>query len=245
MTKEEFIINLDALTFTKSLKNESVNLLLTDPPFGTGKTQSLKSTGKAYADLDVDALADLMEEVAATCVDKLAPDGVMAVLLDYRGVHAVHQAISRHLYPRGELIWHFETGGLAKRWWSNKHNTVLLFTKGPKVGKFCFDRVPTVERKAPVRSYVDPKKVNSVWNINMSTSDPQRVGYPTQKPEELFARIVDVHTDPGDLVVDPFCGSGTTGVVAKRLGRRWAMCDISVEAVAISRSRLDEVTQPS
>lgn len=168
----------------------------------------------------------------------LAEDGLLAVLLDYRAVHAVHNVLSQSFRSVGEIVWHFETGGASKSWWSNKHNTWVLFAHPDGVPKFNYTAVPTVDRKAPKSGYSGPKKVSSVWNINMSTTDPQRVGYPTQKPVELFRRLVEAHTDPGDLVVDPFAGSGTAGAVG--LGRRYILGDISESAVSVMKRRFSD-----
>jgi DNA modification methylase len=77
------------------------------------------------------------------------------------------------------------------------------------------------------------------WEIGMlATSSKERIGYPTQKPEELIARIVKACTDPGDLVADFFSGSGTTVTVAEKLNRKWIGCDISKAATSVARDRI-------
>jgi site-specific DNA-methyltransferase (adenine-specific) len=72
----------------------------------------------------------------------------------------------------------------------------------------------------------------------LSTKNKERTGYPVQKPEELLERIIKVSSNPGDLILDPFCGSGTTCVVAKKLGREYIGIDEKIDAVEISRRRI-------
>ena len=95
--------------------------------------------------------------------------------------------------------------------------------------------------KKTYRYYLDdPKIPDDVWQIQMMGQHDkgERTGYPTQKPEELSARIISVHSNPGDLVADLFCGSGTTLAVAEKRGRRWIGCDLSRWAIHITRKRL-------
>ena len=91
--------------------------------------------------------------------------------------------------------------------------------------------------------YLDEGKgvpVQSLWDDigNLQASDLQRSGYPTQKPEKLLERIIEASSEPGDLVADFFCGSGTTAVVAEKTGRRWLACDLGRFAVHTTRKRL-------
>lgn len=76
------------------------------------------------------------------------------------------------------------------------------------------------------------------WMTIVPPASAERTGYPTQKPERLLERIVAASSRPGDLVLDPYAGSGTTGVVAGRLGRRWLLVDRNPEAVGIARARI-------
>lgn len=81
--------------------------------------------------------------------------------------------------------------------------------------------------------------MTDVWELPfLSTVSLERTGYPTQKPEALLERVVQAGSNPGDVVGDFFCGSGTALAVARRLGRRWIGCDASPEAVRISTERL-------
>lgn len=222
----------------KQLDDATVQLLWTDPPFGTDKHQTIVSTGLRYRDGSVNEAVSLMREVGKQARRVLSDDGVLAVCMDYRAIHAAWYELSRYLDPQGEIIWSFGLGRGSTKWWTNKHNTVILFSIRGSKPRFYYERVHTTTRKAPKPGYEGEKRVASVWDYTMSNTDPERVGYPNQKPEAIIEPFVLVHTDERDLVVDPFAGSGTTAAVANRLGRRYAVADISPDAIATIKKRL-------
>ena len=231
------IRNESAQDFMASLPDRSTQLIITDPPFGTGEKQLLASTQRSYKDPSVGEVMELIEDAILRHADRvLTDDGMVAILLDHRAVHHVAQCSELYMQQFGEIIWHFETGGASKKWWSNKHNTILLMSPRQRP-HFDYSAVPTVERKAPVKGYTKPKKVTSVWTYTISTSDSQRVGYPSQKPLELYRRLIEVHSRPGDLVVDPFAGSGTVLEAAYLAGRHSKANDINQEAIDVMLKR--------
>lgn len=209
-------------------------LVHSDIPFNTGKVQ--RGTASEYLDrFDKDYLPTRFALIRAV----LAPDALVAIQCDEREFHAAHRALRRVFgskQDRGTLIWSYETGGVSRRWWSMKHQYIMLFGQGEP--KFYLDRVPTEARKAPKPGYTEPKRISSVWPINWSTTDPSRTGYPNQKPLDIASRLISVHTDPGDWVLDPFCGSGTTGVAALRLGRNAVLIDRNPDAISVAGLRL-------
>ena len=232
------VFELDAVTFMRSQADNSVQLIWTDPPFGTDKHQHIESTGQRYRDYKETVAIDLVVETCREAVRVLTETGVMAICLDYRIVHQVAaRLIDSDLVWRGEVIWTFGLGRGASKWWANKHNTILLFSKTEKA-LFQPDHVPLVARKWAKAGYADTKKIASVFDITLSNTDPERVGYPNQKPLELIKPFIEVHTQPGDLVIDPFGGSGSTAAAAQLLGRRWATTDINPVAVAMMRERM-------
>lgn len=117
---------------------------------------------------------------------------------------------------------------------------MLTFTKHEHSGKFNLSAVPRTKRLAPKKGYEDTKPAGSVWEYTMSNTSPERVGYPNQKPLSLISPFVLAHTDIGDLVVDPFCGSSSVGAAAIRHNRRYVGCDISTAAIDCSRERLSK-----
>lgn len=209
-------------------------LLWTDIPYNTGKMQS-STTGMSYRDASPDAVL----EALVTWSKALEPDGTMVVCCDYRMAWKVCDALS-HMFYRGEIIWEFGLGRPRLSWWPVRHNNLLTFTHGPDVGIFHAEAIPRAKRLAPKAGYRGDKPSGSVWEFTMSNTHPDRVGYPNQKPLEIVLPFVLAHTNPGDLVADPFMGSGTTGVAALKAGRMFYGCDVNVDAVATARLRLSE-----
>lgn len=234
------VFEMDAQAFMQSLDSNSVQLIWTDPPFGTNKHQQIVSTGHKYRDYSA---ADALDLIVVTCSEAervLTDSGVMAICLDYRVVHQVAARLMHtNLIWQGEVIWTFGLGRGASNWWANKHNTILLFSKTDRP-LFQPEFVPLVPRKWPKPGYADTKKVASVFDITLSNTDSERVGYPSQKPLQLITPFIEVHTQVGDLVVDPFGGSGSTAMAAQLVNRRWATADNNPVAVATMRERLSD-----
>jgi len=145
------------------------------------------------------------------------------------------------------------------------HDTLLFYAPEPdhpdrRFATLFEPRAPSTERRwgasrirashrpdgsrAPSEGEEEPSDgapLSDVWDLPIiAPSARERTGYPTQKPLRLLERIVEAASAPGDLVLDPCCGSGTTLVAARRLGRRWLGIDVSEEALAVARGRLEE-----
>jgi site-specific DNA-methyltransferase (adenine-specific) len=176
----------------------------------------------------------------------LAPHGSLYLHVDWRTAHHVRLLLDEVFGPErflNELVWAYDYGGRARDRWPRKHDTILWYAKGDRwtFDREAIDRIPYL---AP--GLVGPEKAargklpTDVWWMTIvPPASKERTGYPTQKPVRLLERIVAASSRPGDLVLDPFAGSGTTGVAAARLGRRWLLVDRNPEAVAIARARLE------
>ena len=182
-------------------------------------------------------------EAALPC---LTADGSLFVHLDYREVHYVKVALDRLLGRdrfRNEIIWAYDFGGRPKRWWPAKHDTLLWYTLDPKRYVFQFDEMDRIPYMAP--GLVGKEKAargktptDVWWHTIVPTNGKEKTGYPTQKPLGVLERIIKVHTEPGDTVLDFFAGSGTTGEAAARNGRGFVLVDESPDAVEVMRTRL-------
>ncbi|NBR59342.1 MAG: site-specific DNA-methyltransferase, partial [Opitutaceae bacterium] len=168
---------------------------------------------------------------------------------------------------RNELIWHYQTGGRQEDAFSRKHDTIFWYSRS---NSWLFDADAVgVERGAEKRNnmkrgveedgrafwsiksagkiykYYDDEKITppDVWTdiSHMQQHDPQRVGYPTQKPSALLERIIKASSNEGDLVADFFCGSGTTAAVAEKHGRKWIATDLGKFGIHTTRKRLIQV----
>lgn len=213
---------------------DGVRLLWTDPPYGTGKVQ--RQGDHSFADhTDTGYVIDAI----SGWLPAMAIDGTVVVCCDYRLAPELTSAISaRGWFYAGEVIWEFGLGRPRETWWPVRHNNLLTFTRLEGSGRFDRSAVPRAKRLAPKPGYPADKPAGSVWEYTMSNTHPQRVGYPNQKPVEIIEPFVLAHTQPGDLVVDPYCGSGSTGVAALRHGRTFVGRDVNADAVALATARL-------
>lgn len=176
----------------------------------------------------------------------LAPTGSLFVHLDPREAHYVKVQLDGLLGRRcfqNEIVWAYDFGGRARRRWSAKHDTILWYSRDPERYTYNYDAIDRVPYMAP--DLVGPEKAargktptDVWWHTIVPTSGKQRTGYPTQKPLGVLRRIVAVHSNPGDLVLDFFAGSGTTGEAAARLGRSCVLVDDNPDAVRIMVERL-------
>jgi site-specific DNA-methyltransferase (adenine-specific) len=194
-------------------------------------------------DLHLAALAARVREIHRV----LAPDGSLYLHVDWRTSHHVRLLMDEVFGPErflNEIIWAYDYGGRARDRWPRKHDTILWYAKGDawRYERDAIDRIPYL---AP--GLVGPEKAargklpTDVWWMTIvPPGSTERTGYPTQKPIRLLERIVAASSRPGDLVLDPYAGSGTTGVAAARLGRRWLLVDRNPSAVEIARRRLTE-----
>ena len=134
---------------------------------------------------------------------------------------------------RNEIVWKYGLGGSSKRLWSRKHDVILFYTVS---NEWYFDKPQ--ERATSVRMAGEMKGVVDVWDIpSINNMSKERLGYPTQKPLALLERVVKASSSDGALVLDPFCGCGTTIDAAKRLGRNWVGIDISPFAIDLVKYR--------
>jgi len=191
------------------------------------------------------ALAERLRELHRV----LSPHGSLYLHVDWRTSHHVRLLLDEVFGAErflNEIIWAYDYGGRARDRWPRKHDTILWYARGAewRYERDAIDRIPYL---AP--GLVGPEKAargklpTDVWWMTIvPPGSTERTGYPTQKPIRLLERIVAASSRPGDLVLDPYAGSGTTGVAAARLGRRWLLVDRNPAAVEIARRRLAGTT---
>jgi site-specific DNA-methyltransferase (adenine-specific) len=213
--------------------------------FGNARYEVETLASSHYADTFDDYIAFLRPRLVEAH-RLLKPTGSLFLHLDAREVHyakvLLDELFGRASF-RNEIIWAYDYGGKPRNRWPAKHDNLLWYSRSPEQYTFHFDAIDRVPYMAP--DLVGPEKAargkipTDVWWITVvPTNSREKTGYPTQKPLKLLERIVRVHSSPGDLVLDFFAGSGTTGVAAANLGRRFLLIDSSPDAVALMRKRL-------
>lgn len=208
-----------------------------------------------------------LEPRLALCHSLLNERGTLYVHLDYRRIHHARLLLDQIFGEacfHNEIIWHYRSGGRGTGAFAFKHDTILAYGKTPEP---YFNGAAVAVPRAGGRSnhmkrgvdedgrsfrsirsngkeyrYYDDEQVllDDVWSdiSHLQQRDPERTGYPTQKPEKLLERILLASSPPEGLVADLFCGSGTTLAVAARLGRRWIGCDVGAPAIEVCQRRL-------
>ena len=250
---------MDNLDLLKQMEDESVDLIYCD---------ILYNTGRKFDDYDdnLGTTKEAIEWYRPRIIEMhrvLRDTGQIYLHMDFRLVHYMKILLDEIFEEKNfvnEIIWAYRTGGVSKRYFQRKHDNILRYGKANKyTHNPLFDK-SYMESSGFVNANVDSdssKKLGlqrddvgvyrnvhmrDVWDINIIyNQDKQSVGYNTQKPRELLERIIVASSNEGDIVADFFCGSGTTGVVAKELGRNYILCDIGEKAVEISEKRLSEV----
>jgi site-specific DNA-methyltransferase (adenine-specific) len=176
----------------------------------------------------------------------LTPTGSLFFHIDYREVHyckVMLDEIFRRDCFQNEIIWAYDYGARAKKRWPAKHDNILWYTRDPECYTFNMEASDRIPYMAP--GLVGPEKAargktptDVWWHTIVSPTGREKTGYATQKPLGILERIVRVHSNPGDLVLDFFAGSGTTGEAAMRNGRAFCLVDESSEAIAVMEKRL-------
>ena len=176
----------------------------------------------------------------------LAPDGSFFRHVDYREVHYC-KVLLDGIFGRdsfvNEIVWAYDYGARSKRRWSPKHDNILWYAKDPRRYVYRYDDIDRVPYMAP--GLAGPEKAargktptDTWWQTVVSPNGKEKTGYATQKPLALLNRIVRVHSDPGDRVLDFFAGSGTTGEAAARNGREAVLADNNLQAIETMAKRL-------
>jgi len=176
--------------------------------------------------------------------------GTLYLHLDFREVHyakVVLDALFGREHFLNEIIWAYDYGARAKNKWPAKHDTILVYVKNPKT--YFFDNAEVDREPYMAPGLVTPEKValgklptDVWWHTIVSPTGKEKTGYATQKPEGILRRIVHASSAPGDWVLDFFAGSGTTGAVAHKLGRRFVLVEQNPQALEIIRERLPSAT---
>jgi site-specific DNA-methyltransferase (adenine-specific) len=214
--------------------------------------------GTAYSTtrVDVAAFADRFDDYLGWLRPRL---------VETRRVLAAHGTLYLHVDPReshyckvlldevfgrdcflNEVIWAYDYGGRATTRWPAKHDVILVYARSAGSHHFDLTDVDRIPYMAPglqtaARAARGKTPTDVWWHTIVPTNSAERSGYPTQKPIGILRRIVAASSRPDDLVVDWCAGSGTTGVAATELGRRFLLCDSSAAAVTVMRRRVGDL----
>lgn len=213
---------------------------------------------KAYRDTwgkGLDSYLQMLHERLILMRDLLSVKGSIYVNLDYR-VNSYVRMIMDEVFGKdnliNEIIYSYRIQGISRSSWARKHQTILFYSKTKDDYIFNMEKERVYYEK-PFRDikkdekgrYYNDVYVRDVWDCDYTkpfiSGSNEFLGYTTQKSEGLLKRILNASSNKESLVADFFCGSGTTGAVAEKLGRCWIMCDIGRFAIHTARKRLLDI----
>lgn len=229
------------------VENSSVNLVFADPPYNIGKSFG-EFRDKWPSDKDYAKWCYRWLEI---CLRKLAGDGSLYVMTSTQAMPYLDLWLRERCSVLSRIVWHYDSSGVqAKRYFGSMYEPILFCVKNPKCYTFNADAIAVEARTGAIRKLIDYRKPEPTTYNSLKV--PGNVWYfprvryrmdeyeehPSQKPEALLDRIILASSNPGDLVLDPFAGTFTTGAVAKRLGRRFVGIEREREYIKIGVRRL-------
>ncbi len=244
------IVSGDAFDVMPRLGSERFDLVFADPPYNLTKefgSETFRETSAEDYEVWLDSWISL-------CIPLLKPKASVYICGDWRSSGAIQRVGSKYFKLRNRITWEREKGRGAKANWKNAAEDIWFFTVSDE---FTFNLDAVKQRRRVLAPYKDngqPKdwdettdgKFRDTHPSNIWTditvpfwSMPENTDHPTQKPEKLLAKIILASTNAGDVILDPFAGSGTTAVVAKKLGRHFVAIEKDESYCLLAAKRLE------
>jgi len=239
----------DLLKILNGLPEKFVDLLVIDPPYNLRKNFN----GLRFSETDDESYSEYLETWFPNVVDLLKPTGSVYICGDWKCTAALYNVMKKYVKVRNRIIWQREKGRGAKANWKNTSEDIWF---GTKSDDYYFD-VEAVKQKrkviAPYRENGKPKDWEQTDEGNFRLthpsnfwddisvpywSMPENTDHPTQKPEKLIAKLILASCPENGIVLDPFLGSGTTSVVAKKLNRKFIGIEVNEAYCCLAEKRL-------
>ena len=243
-------LNGDILKMLEYVPDSFADLIIIDPPYNLSKNFN----GMKFSSRTEDSYDKYLAEWFPKVCKKLTPDGSLYMCGDWKCTSSLQRAIEKELTILNRITWQREKGRGAKSNWKNGMEDIWFAVKNPD------DYYFNVEAVMQKRKVIAPYKINGKpkdWdesddgNFRLTCpsnfwddisvpfwSMPENTDHPTQKPEKLYAKLILASSEQGDIVFDPFLGSGTASVVAKKLGRQYCGIELNEEYCLWAEKRL-------
>ena len=241
----------DVFDVLPKLPDRSVDLMFADPPYNLTKSFN----ERRFQETSLAEYEEWLDSWLALTVHILKPTASVYICGDWRSSAAIHRVGEKYFLPQNRITWEREKGRGAKSNWKNCSEDIWFFTVSED---YYFNVDAVMLKRKVVAPYTDENGEPKDWEeteggrfrvthpSNVWTdvtvpywSMPENTDHPTQKPEKLLAKIILASSKPGDLVFDPFNGSGTTTVVANKLGRHYLGVEIDETYCALALKRLE------
>jgi site-specific DNA-methyltransferase (adenine-specific) len=248
---ENKIINSDLFKVIDYLPQNFVDLLFIDPPYNLTKNFNELS----FREMRIENYENWLESWLSKVDRLLKPTASVYICGDWNSSAAIFNVARKYFIPRNRITWEREKGRGAKTDWKNCAEDIWFFTKS---NKFTFNIEDVKIKRKVMAPYTDEKGKPKDWHIhdngNFRITHPSNIWtdvtipfwsmaenteHPTQKPEKLLAKIILASSNKGNLIFDPFLGSGTTAVVAKKLGRKYCGVEIDEYYCCLAERRLE------
>jgi site-specific DNA-methyltransferase (adenine-specific) len=241
----------DVFEALPKLPHQSVDLMFADPPYNLTKSFN----DRKFKKISIDKYSEWLDSWMSLVSRILKPTASIYICGDWRSSAAIHRLGEKYFIPQNRITWEREKGRGAKSNWKNCSEDIWFFTASEN---YYFNVDAVMLKRQVIAPYTDrngdPKDWTETENgrfrvthpSNLWTdvtvpywSMPENTDHQTQKPEKLLAKIILASSKPGDLVFDPFNGSGTSTVVAKKLERHYLGIEIDETYCCLAQKRLD------
>lgn len=246
---ENSTINQDVYEVSEYLPDSFVDILFIDPPYNLTKSFN----GREFKHMTIAKYSSWIDSWLSKMPRILKPTASIYICGDWQSTPAIHQVAEKYFNVRNRITWEREKGRGAKQNWKNSSEDILFCTMSNNY-TFEVERVKLKRRViAPYTSNGEPKDWQRTEEGNFRLTHPSNIwtdltvpywsmpentDHPTQKPEKLLAKIILASSNKDDLILDPFLGSGTTSVVAKKLGRRYVGIEVDKIYCCLAEKRL-------
>jgi site-specific DNA-methyltransferase (adenine-specific) len=250
---ENKIIHYDLFELVQYLPNYFVDLLFIDPPYNLTKVFNNRS----FKELNQEEYESWLDSWLSKIIKIVKPSASIYICGDWKSSSAIFNVARKYFIPRNRITWEREKGRGARTNWKNCSEDIWFFTKS---NQFYFNVEDVKMKRKVIAPYRNEQGAPKDWekhehgnfrltfpsNIWTDITIPfwsmaENTEHPTQKPEKLLAKIILASSNKGDLVFDPFLGSGTTAVVAKKLGRKYCGVEIDEDYCCLVEKRLENV----
>ena len=242
------ILNQDIFEVIDLLPQKFVDLLFIDPPYNISKKFNLVS----FKEMEVKKYEEWLDKWLRKIIKILKSTASIYICGDWNSSSAILNIAGKYLKVRNRITWEREKGRGSRKNWKNCSEDIWFFTFSDK---YTFNSEEVKMRRKVLAPYKDENGTPKDWNINENFRDtyssnswtdisipfwsmPENTDHPTQKPEKLLAKIILASSNKGDVVFDPFLGSGTTAVVAKKLNRNFVGIEIDKYYCCLAQKRL-------
>jgi DNA modification methylase len=234
---EQKLINGDAIEVLRKIESGTVDLVIADPPYNLGKDYGNNSDAKEFSEY-----VNFSEIWLKEACRVLKPNGTIYVFCGIRFISYLYEILDKklHMQLNNWICWHYTQGLGKKKGFSPRHDDVLMFSKGND-HKFNLDDIRVPQKYYRARNNMRGANPGDVWQFShVHYCNENRQNHPTQKPEGIIERMVLASSDAGDLVIDPFAGSGTTARVCQQLNRSSLNIEINTDYIELIKTRLEK-----